>query len=342
MDVIAQIKQIPILDVAKMLGIQIKRNKTMCFKGHDRKTPSLTFTPQKNLFYCFGCGIGGSNIDLVMQSTNMSSRDSISWLKEKFLINSPVNMPVSRYRSITINKKPLTQEPQNTVSPDPELYSTLLDKLTLSDRGRTYLNNRGFSDVTIREFGIKDITRPSAIASELIKTYSITRLGMAGLTRFTERNHGKEEHFIWWDYTILFPFFEDAKVIYIQGRRLSSYGPKYLGLRGIPKPVYNLSTIKNMKKNDLLLICEGIPDVLAAYEMGYSAIGILGAHSFKEQWVNSLLPFDLIIIPDNDVAGTGFGKKIRKLFLDHGKIVQIVRMENVKDLSELHQQKNTR
>lgn len=323
------------MEVAKLLGIEIKRNKTMCFKGHDSKTPSLTFTPQKNLFYCFGCGIGGSNIDLVMQASNMDYRSSIAWLKEKFSTGYLVKAPTFYNTAFAINKSPS----KNTALPDPELYTALINKLQLSDRGMTYLHDRGFSNETLLKFKIKDLTDPKNTFTELIKVYGMERLRNAGLTRLAKRMQGEVEDFIWWDYAILFPFYEGNKISYIQGRRLNPVGPKYLGLKGISKPLYNLSIIENFKKNDLLLICEGIPDVLAAYEMGYEAIGVLGAHSFNNQWVKALLPFDLVIIPDNDAAGTGFAKKVQKLFLSQGKIIQIVRMENVKDLSELHQQK---
>ncbi|MBI2118595.1 MAG: toprim domain-containing protein [Elusimicrobia bacterium] len=333
MDIIDQIKEIPIIDVATLLGIEVKRNKAMCFNGHDKQTASLSFTPSKNLFYCFGCGTGGSSIDLVMNVENMSNRNAILWLKDKFL-GQHNNEWLNQYKKIEISRK---ANVQSKAEIDPKVYTSLINELKLSNRGRSYLRERGFSDETIEKFRIKDIEYPKNIFSKLVSQYGIDILRKVGLIRTVEKGEQILEKFIWWDYIILFPFYKNNDVVYIQGRRLSEIGPKYLGLKGISKPLYNTNVIDKLKEGNLLLICEGIPDVLAANEMGYSAVGVLGAHSFNEQWVEMLIPFDVVIVPDNDAAGSDFARKIKKAFLDKGKIVQTVRIQDVKDLSEFYQ-----
>lgn len=73
--------QYPIICVAEKLGIKfMSKSKALCFRGHDVKTPSLSFNPQKNYFHCFGCGVGGGPISLVMNYLNFNYKEAISWL----------------------------------------------------------------------------------------------------------------------------------------------------------------------------------------------------------------------------------------------------------------------
>jgi DNA primase len=333
MDLIQAVKEIPILKVAELLGIEVKRNKAMCFKGHDSK-PSLSFTPAKNLFYCFGCAVGGSNIELVKQVKGVNNKDAIFWLKNNFI--GQIDLPQKQRRDYSIKQKTIVESKE---VPDIDLYTSIINDLQLSHRGSAYLKERGFSEDTIIKFQIKDLDYSSDLFLKLIRNYGKERLRKAGLTRLNEYQGAIKENFLWWDYVILFPFLNENKVEYIQGRRLSQEGPKYLGLRGVPKPLYNISAINHLKQNAQLLLCEGIPDVLAAYEMGYAAVGVLGAHSFNDNWTEILSPFDVVIVPDNDAAGTGFAKKVKQSFLRRGKIVQIAKVQDFKDLAEFYQKK---
>jgi len=336
MDTIKQIKEIPILQIAQFLGIEVKRNKAMCFSGHDSQSPSLTFTPSRNLFHCFGCGKGGSNIDLVMGVKGADTSEAIKWLKSNFL-NQLVDVKIKQKNSSQGAQAPVSQ---CVLNPNPSIYSALIDKLRLSDSARSYLNDRGFRDNTINKFCIKDITNCKEVFNELVKKYGKEELKKSGLVRQVEFQQKTIDYFLWWDQTILFPFFDQNKqIVYIQGRRLNTHGPKYIGLKGIIKPLYNISIINSLNKQSLLFICEGIPDVLAANEMGFQAVGVLGAHSFKDQWVEVLFPYDIVVIPDNDSAGSGFAKKIKDAFLKKGKIIQVVRLHEMKDLSEYYQKK---
>lgn len=57
-------EKINILEVAEMYGLKVKKNKSVC-PFHADKDPSLSFSPEKNVFHCFGCGAKGDIIELV-------------------------------------------------------------------------------------------------------------------------------------------------------------------------------------------------------------------------------------------------------------------------------------
>lgn len=63
-----------IVKVAQYFNIKLNRsNKALCpFSNHKEKTPSFSISPQKQIFHCFGCGIGGDCITLVSKLVNIS------------------------------------------------------------------------------------------------------------------------------------------------------------------------------------------------------------------------------------------------------------------------------
>ena len=64
------------------LGVKVK-GRVACCPLHQDKTPSLSFK-DSGLWYCFVCGVGGDQIELVMKVENLSFKESLSWFNEKF------------------------------------------------------------------------------------------------------------------------------------------------------------------------------------------------------------------------------------------------------------------
>ena len=78
------IKKIPIttlLEGHKMTSIGNNQKKCLC-PLHNEKTPSFTIYGDTNSFYCYGCGVGGSNIDLIMKRDKLSTGEAIRLLKQ--------------------------------------------------------------------------------------------------------------------------------------------------------------------------------------------------------------------------------------------------------------------
>lgn len=329
---IDRLKQIPILELANRIGISVRRNKAMCFKGHDRKTPSLSFSPDKNLWHCFGCGLGGNNIGLVKEYFDCSFKDAVTW------INSMHKLPNSQF----IKGNMITQRVVSTENigmgningefePDSEIYEAFFSKCGLSIAGKTYLKDRGYTEETIKNFRIKDIINFEKIENLLLNNFEKTRLLRSGLMV----NRRNRLHLIWWDHTILFPFFESNHIVYMQGRRIISDRPKYIGLSGIKKPLYNKDILGKLSPNRTVCICEGITDTLTATQLGYCAIGVLGAASFNKKWVKELNEFRVVVIPDADGAGKLFEKEIREAFFEYGHIIESIRLRLDSDLTDI-------
>lgn len=115
-----RIRAIPITDVARRLGDELKRVgsvfKTYC-PWHDDRHPSLTFYERtnENRCHCFSCGRGGSVIDYVMEHEGWSFQQACQWLSSEFYISAmPIAPYMQRHKPRPIVKLP---EPAYTYIP---------------------------------------------------------------------------------------------------------------------------------------------------------------------------------------------------------------------------------
>ena len=169
------LRQIPILEVAERLGIRIKGKKALCFSGHDTK-PSLSFLPEKNIWKCFGCGLRGSSIDLVMHVKEVNFKGAIDWLSTSFGIRIGAYQPVNVASSKRL-RSPISQvsKPQDRkYVPRPDIYAWFLGKCSLRARGAKYLKGRGFTETTIARFQVGELVDPRRAAEECLKRWDPT------------------------------------------------------------------------------------------------------------------------------------------------------------------------
>ncbi len=321
-------KNIPILLVAQALHIEVNRNKAMCFGNHDTKSPSLSFSPEKNLWHCFGCGLGGSNIELVSNVQGVSHIDAARWLDQMFIQTK--SYLTAKTRAPKSNKK---AEIIPEYVADTDVYKDLLSLAKLQSSGRQYLEvQRGFNNDTIERFHIGQISNPRYVSGKLLDKWGVERLLSCGLFKTTEQG----TKFIWWDEVLLFPFFDiHQNIIYIQARRLNGTDPKYVNLSKIKKPLFNAQILDPLPAQSKIYICEGIPDTIAASQCGMNAVGLLGANSFNPEWVNLFIPYEIYVIPDADIAGNKMFKSIQKSFRSVGKSVEALIIEDGKDFSDV-------
>ena len=103
-----QLNSLPIEDVARRLGIEVRRHTCRCFM-HDDHHPSLFFSVAKNRWRCFVCDVGGGPIDLVMHRQQLPFRDACRWLADSYGI---VERPSSRS---SVPQSPSTYIPQLSI-----------------------------------------------------------------------------------------------------------------------------------------------------------------------------------------------------------------------------------
>ena len=158
-----QLKQsVPLLELARERGLEPKRHGQGTWKLncplHDDHEASLVITPAKNLWHCFGCDQGGSNIDFVAQLDRVSVRDAILALADRTnsRIGRAADLPapvasggkLSAARPSFDEPAPLSAARQKLLNKVAEFYHKTFNR---ESEGRAYLRERGLSDEALYE-----------------------------------------------------------------------------------------------------------------------------------------------------------------------------------------------
>jgi len=217
---------------------------------------------------------------------------------------------------------------------DPEVYGFLLAKSPLGVEGSRYLTGRCISQKTQRAFGIAEIADSLALTKSLLHAFNYSRVEQCGL--LANRSTKERPVLVFRSNQLVFPFFDGAACVYLQSRGIGPNpirGNKYICLRGVHRPLYNANALA---KEDKILICEGIMDVLSAAELGRPAVGVLGASTVltKDQ-IEKFRSKTVLIVADNDAAGNRLGRRLREQLLSNGITQLIQRLPSgYKDINE--------
>ncbi|MDD2383127.1 MAG: CHC2 zinc finger domain-containing protein [Sulfurospirillaceae bacterium] len=322
------LNNIPIKEVAQILGIEINKNtKAMCFAGHDTKTPSLSFQYSKNKFKCFGCGIGGGPINLIMEYGGVDFQEACQWLMDRFIHDSS-NQCIKK----KVFKQDIKKIETNEYQPNAEIYEWIINNTTLSKKAIDYFKARNINEDTLRYFNIRDILLTNEFFNEAKKRWGIDRLVQCGLWI----NNDQKSRPIWWQDVIVFPFYNhENKINYLQGRFYDHPKIRWMNLSSIESTIFNEQILKDLKVGEKVVITEGLTDALSAKEFGWNVIGIMGASNFKSSYVSILKNYDIYIAPDNDAGGEKFFQSIQRFFSQIKTIKRIQIPKQYNDLNEV-------
>ena len=116
---------------------------------HSEKTPSFSVSPQKQMYYCFGCGAGGNSIGFIMEYENYSFQEALKVLANR--------------AGVTLPEVEQTEEEKRAASVRQQLYDVYRDAATFyyyllrspaGAKGMEYLRGRKLTDETINRFGL--------------------------------------------------------------------------------------------------------------------------------------------------------------------------------------------
>lgn len=247
---LSQLKRIPIIEVARRLGIQVHGTKAMCFSGHDRATPSLSFHTSKNTWRCFGaCGKYGDTIALVMEREHLDFKSALTWFAEHFgvdlrTVGEGQPKPPSSGSKMPIVQTSVYPIGETIFAADAELYSWLVNNCppVSSKQGSDYLKAHGISQETATRFRFREIIEPKNLFCRLADKWGTNRLYRSGIAWGEYR---QAERLIWEKPALLIPFHQNAATVYLQARMFAGHR-KYLNPRGIAKPMFNADRLSTL------------------------------------------------------------------------------------------------
>lgn len=331
-------RDIPILEVAKSLGLEIKGTQAKCFntsahKNGD-KNPSLGLDIARNRFKCFSCQVSGSVVDLVMQVQGIDFNKAIQYLggdteagKAPFKYDLKVK-PKQVYTQEIKPPEKLILGAYKEIYEDFFIYNTETPEgeALLDEEALAYLTGRGFNEETLARFNVFSIKSYKETEAYLKSKHPLEDLQKSGLF-----NKG---YFVFTGYKIIFPFMSEGRIVFLQGRRLDNISPKYKHLGGQGIPLFNLESLEDLQGGKIH-IAEGVLDTLAIEQSGRRAIGILGVHGLKEAYIPLFKGLEVVLCLDNDESGIGADKKYTELFFKHGQGVKIKKPpDGFKDFTE--------
>ena len=284
------------------------RFQALCPLHNDKKTPSFSVSPDKQLFHCFGCGAGGTVIQFIMARENLDFMEAVKFLADKS------GIPVPDFRSAT--EKNRAAEIHNKKKRLYEINSEagkFFFKNLISpeyDYALAYFKNRKLTNSTIKSFGLgyAPDSWTSLIDYMKEKGYHESELEEAGLV--VKRDNGT--YFDKFRDRVMFPIIDlRGNVIGFGGRILKDRddAPKYLNTPETlifkkKENLFAMNIAKNTKAGQFLLM-EGYMDVISLHQNGFdNAVASLGT-AFTPQQAEILKKYadKAVLCYDSDEAG---------------------------------------
>lgn len=270
---------------------------------HTEKTPSFSVSSDKQIFHCFGCGVGGNVISFIMKIENLSFVDALKLLADRAGMILPE-------KDETIDKEKYKQK-QTQYHIHTEAAKYFYQNLKKSEVVLRYLKKRNIAFKTIIKFGL-------GYASDnwdglyhylLSKNYTKQEINQSGLV--IERKNQKGQFYDRFRNRLIFPVFDlSNRVIAFGGRVLDQKLPKYLNspetsIFSKGYHLYGLNHAKNNIKNGQIIIVEGYMDVISLYQYGVkNAVASLGTALTKQQaHLLNRYADEVVIAYDGDEAG---------------------------------------
>lgn len=303
---------------------------------HNEKSPSFSLNPNKQFYYCFGCGAGGNAISFVMEHDHLDFVDAIE------LLAKDAGMEVPREQGVP-DRYEQNAELLKRLSESATFFQDQLTQHSQKDKARQYLaTERGLTGKIAKTYGI-GFAPPGwdNLLSALGKSAEHQeQLLLGGM--LIEKKEQPGHFYDRFRDRIMFPIRDSrGRVIAFGGRAFGDEKPKYLNSPETPVfhknlELYGLYEAKqNTTKLDHILVVEGYMDVIVLAQYGITnAVATLGTSINSQHFKKLFKLVDKVTLCfDGDKAGRAAairgleatlpviqdGKQVRFLFLPEGE-----------------------
>lgn len=301
---------------------------------HNEKTGSFSVSPNKQMYYCFGCGAGGNVFTFLMQYENFTFGEAMDALAERAGVQLP-KQEMSQAQRKEADKRARLLE----INKEAAKYFFMLLRGERGKRAMDYFRKRELSEETMKKFGLGYSDQYSDDLYRYLRSkgYEDEILRESGLVTIDERRGGYDK---FWN-RAMFPIMDvHNKVIGFGGRVMGDGEPKYLNspetkIFDKSRNLYGLNFARSTKKPQLLL-CEGYMDVIALHQAGFdNAVASLGT-ALTSGHANLLKRYtkDVYLTYDSDGAGVKAALRAIPILKEVGITTKIINMKPYKDPDE--------
>ncbi len=286
------------LDVVDVISqfLELKKsgaNFKACCPFHGETTPSFVVSPAKQIYHCFGCGVGGDSIKFVMEYEKLSYPETIEKLASMYNFNLDYEDNIEKKQDTKILEE----------------VNKYYQKLFVNnDVVKDYIHKRGISEFSVEKFEI-GYAPVSMDTINFLKSNHYNLNDAIDLGVIDNRTSGLYSRFI---ERITFPIYSiTGKLVGFGGRTITGHNAKYVNspqtkLFNKSRLLYGYHLAKEQiyKKNQII-VCEGYLDVIMLHQAGFNtAVATLGTALTQEH-----LPLlrrgepKVILAYDGDKAG---------------------------------------
>lgn len=322
-------------DIVEIVGevVQLKKrgkNWVGLCPFHPEKTPSFNVTPEKQMYYCFGCQAGGNVFTFLVEQQKMEFPEAVRSLADRYGVEVPVRDEAGPDPYAPIHEA-------NRLAA--ELWHRRLLEGDDGSRARDYLRSRGLTRETWETFllgwapdeweVLKDEARRHGVDEQVLLD--------AGLAGRSEKTGGTYDRFRG---RLVFPIRSNSgRVIAFSGRRLDDEEPKYLNSSDTPvftkgRTLFNLDLARpGIRRAGAAIVVEGNFDVVALHQAGFhNVVAPLGTAFTTEQGrILKRYTATAYLAYDGDPAGERSAFKTGDVLLEAGFAVRIVQLPKGED-----------
>ena len=327
----------PIEDVVSQY-VNLKRSGSNLFglcPFHGEKTPSFSVSPDKGIYYCFGCHKGGSVINFEMEIEGLSYPDAVRALAKRAGLEVPEDEQYqSRYRQ---------QERLWAMHKEAARFFHSRLYAPIGANALQYATGRGMPKSILTKFGIGYAPDSWTDLVDYLrsKNYTDQELRESGLVTVSQKNGNLLDRF---RDRLMFPIIDvRGNVIGFGGRIMNSSDKSAAKYLNSPETLIfnkrkNLFALNLAKKSKLgyLILVEGYMDAIALHQYGFDcAVASLGT-ALTEDGANLLSRYteQVVLIYDGDEAGQNATQRAIPILEKAGLQVKVLKMRDAKDPDE--------
>ena len=303
---------------------------------HNEKSPSFTVSPDKQIFYCFGCNEGGDVFTFVMKIEGLTFPEAA----RKLALKAGVEYGDERSHVLTESDRERLEIKKLLTAAAAFYHKTLFSPA--GEKARLYLGERRLNKTTVERFELGWAPAGGTALMDEMKSKGWSRDIALKAGLITEREGGLVADTF--RSRIMFPIRNQAgDTIAFGGRVLDPEGqPKYLNspetiLFSKRRTLYGLhEALPQIRKSAKLLLLEGYMDVIGAHQHGVDwAVAPLGtALTAEHAGLIGRYAKDTVVMFDDDRAGINASVRAAEIFMEAGFYVRLANLGNGQDPDE--------
>ena len=308
MDEVAQVREK--IDIIALIGEVVQLKKAgRNFKGlcpfHSEKSPSFMVSPERQIWHCFGCSLGGSVFDFVMEQEHIEFGEALRLLAKRagvILQTRGIDSGLSAKKERLYQLNCLAME----------FYHYILTHHKAGEKALAYVRGRQINDKIIETFrlGFAPHQRDALVSYLIRKKHFVPEeLLEAGVAT----QSGRQTVDFFWN-RLMFPLYDHREnVVGFSGRILDliANGPKYINTRETllyhkGETFYGMQVTKDaIMKTKQAILLEGEFDVLSCFQAGITNVLAVKGTALTPMQVNLLARYaeKITICFDGDHAG---------------------------------------